>query len=84
MRASVPPTLGMRWRPSGSDPVLRQAAELVMAGDHATAAKFVEEALGAAEPGNACWLLPVEPVIRVWTRPDIWERALARLANRAV
>jgi DNA-binding winged helix-turn-helix (wHTH) protein len=69
--------------PAGSDLILRRATELVLAGDHTAAAGYVEEALVAAAPGNACWLLPVEPVIRAWARPAIWDRALARLANRA-
>jgi DNA-binding winged helix-turn-helix (wHTH) protein len=62
---------------------LAQAAALAMTGAHARAASVVGAALSAAEPGNAGWLLPVEPTLHVMARPDIWADALARLRHRA-
>ena len=36
-----------------------------------------------AAAGNAGWLLPIEPLLHVTARPDIWARVLAHLRNRA-
>jgi len=40
-------------------------------------------ALAFAPPGNAAWLLPVEPVFHVSRAPESWAAALARLRSRA-
>jgi DNA-binding winged helix-turn-helix (wHTH) protein/Tfp pilus assembly protein PilF len=69
-----------------SDPValaIAQAAARAMAERHAEAARIVNAALSAAEPGNAGWLVPVEPTLHVTARPDIWADTLARLRHRA-
>ena len=47
------------------------------------AARIVDEALAGAAPGNAGWLLPIEPLLHVTARPDVWARPLAHLRNRA-
>lgn len=47
------------------------------------AAAAVDAALSAAEPGNAGWLLPVEPLIHPSGAPDVWSAALSRLRGRA-
>ena len=65
------------------DAAVFQAAQLVAAGAHAAAAGLVAEALAGAAPGNAGWLLPIEPLLHVTARPEIWARALAHLRNRA-
>lgn len=62
---------------------LVQAVRLVVAGAHGQAAQTLEAALSSAAPGNAGWLLPVEPLLHVTARPDIWARALGHLRNRA-
>ena len=65
------------------DAALVQAAQLVLAGAHTEAARIVDDALARAAPGNAGWLLPVEPLLHVTAHPDVWARALAHLRNRA-
>ena len=69
-----------------SDPLVlavAQAAGLAMTGADTRAAQLVGAALSAADPGNAGWLLPVEPTLHVIARPEIWADALARLRHRA-
>jgi len=61
-----------------------EAVSRVLAGDIDGAAQLIDAALSFAPPGNAAWLLPVEPVFSVVTRPAAWASALARLRNRAV
>jgi DNA-binding winged helix-turn-helix (wHTH) protein len=60
-----------------------QAALLVMAGDPDDAMRLVEHALSVAPPGNAGWLLPIEPMLNVAAAPSTWAPALARLRTRA-
>jgi DNA-binding winged helix-turn-helix (wHTH) protein len=62
---------------------LVRAAYLKLSGSHVEAARIVETAMAGAAPGNAGWLLPVEPLLHVTARPDVWARALAHLRNRA-
>jgi DNA-binding winged helix-turn-helix (wHTH) protein len=59
------------------------AAAFVRSGNHAEAARLVDEALAVAPPGNAGWLLPIEPILHVTAHADIWAPALARLRTRA-
>ena len=73
---AAPPALSV-------DSALVRAAQLVVAGAHADAARLVDDALAQAPDGNAGWLLPIEPLLHVSTHPDLWARALARLRNRA-
>ncbi len=65
------------------DAAIFHAAQLAMVGKHAEAANIVEQALAGAPPGNAGWLLPVEPLLQVTSHPEIWARPLAQLRNRA-
>jgi hypothetical protein len=70
-------------RPASVDGAIGHAIALAFAGKHSDAAVIVDQALAAAQPGNAGWLLPVEPMLRVSAHPDIWASALARLRARA-
>jgi hypothetical protein len=54
-----------------------------MAGDPEDAMRLVDHALTVAPPGNAGWLLPVEPLLNVAAAPDTWAPALTRLRTRA-
>lgn len=70
----------------GSVPVdlaVAHAARLVWAGDAAGAATVFTAALAAAPPGNAGWLLPIEPLLGVSRSRDVWTPALAALHLRA-
>ena len=70
-------------RPTSVDGALGHAIALASAGKHSDAASIVDQALDAAPPGNAGWLLPVEPMLQVSSHPDIWASALTRLRARA-
>jgi DNA-binding winged helix-turn-helix (wHTH) protein len=63
--------------------VLGRAGELVRDGAHEKAAHLVANALATSPPGNAGWLLPLEPLLHVTSRPAVWAGALAHLRNRA-
>jgi hypothetical protein len=45
--------------------------------------RVVDQALSAAPPGNAGWLIPVEPLLNVAAAPEVWNSVLARLRTRA-
>ena len=60
------------------------AAGYVLAGSPEAAASLVDQALQAAAPSNAAWVLPVEPLLNVGAAPAAWETALARLGARAM
>jgi DNA-binding winged helix-turn-helix (wHTH) protein len=62
---------------------LAVAIRLAVDGDHTEAARSIGDALAVADEGNAFWLLPVEPLLRVTARPDLWAEPLARLRSRA-
>jgi hypothetical protein len=64
--------------------VSAEAVARVLAGDVDGAAQLIDVALSLAPPGNAAWLLPVEPIFSVVTHPAAWASALARLRHRAV
>jgi tetratricopeptide (TPR) repeat protein len=76
----VAPSAG---RSRSVDEAVGQAVALSIAGLHSDAASLVDEALANAPPGNAGWLLPVEPMLQVSAHADIWAPALARLRVRA-
>ena len=59
------------------------AAAFVRNGKPVEAARIVDDALAAAPPGNAGWLLPIEPLLRARENADVWAPALARLRTRA-
>jgi DNA-binding winged helix-turn-helix (wHTH) protein len=65
------------------DDVLCAAAARVLRGSHADAAQLLDTTLSGAAPGNAAWLLPVEPLLNVGAAPDVWAPALVRLRTRA-
>jgi len=69
--------------PISIDAAIAMAAALVRTGRHADAAREIDDALTAAPPGNAGWLLPIEPLLHVTAHPEIWAPALARLRTRA-
>jgi len=79
------PPLPLRTeRPAAAvEGALVQAARLTVDGDHDSAAQLLDAALTNAPPGNAGWLLPVEPLLRVSAHRDIWAHVLAQLRNRA-
>jgi len=62
---------------------LSRAVAIVLSGAEPDAATVIERALIAAPAGNAGWLLPVEPMLRVNAAPALWAPALARLRSRA-
>jgi hypothetical protein len=65
------------------DAAIAHAAQLVVAGNHADAARLVDQLLSMAPPGNAAWLLPVEPLLNVAGSPAVWTDVMARLRTRA-
>ena len=65
------------------DVAICRAVQLMFAGAHADAARLVDDALANAPAGNAGWLLPLEPLLRVTANPGIWAQALTRLRTRA-
>jgi len=69
---------------SAFDTALADAAALVAAGEVSRAADLIDGVLTRAPAGNAGWLLPVEPLLRVHTAPDTWAGVLGRLRARAV
>jgi DNA-binding winged helix-turn-helix (wHTH) protein len=70
-------------RPAGVDAAVGGAVVLALNDDHAAAAHLVDEALGAAAPGNAGWILPVEPLLHVSAHQQVWASPLSRLRARA-
>jgi DNA-binding winged helix-turn-helix (wHTH) protein len=77
-------TAGYRTPLIGSiDAAMARASQLVLAGGHKEAARLLDGALADAVPGNAGWLMPVEPLLNVVANPAAWAAALARLRTRA-
>jgi DNA-binding winged helix-turn-helix (wHTH) protein len=66
-----------------ADDILCAAAAHALTGSPVAAAHLLDEALSAAPPGNALWLLPVEPMLHVGAAPGAWTPVLARLRTRA-
>ena len=65
------------------DLAMARAAQLVLSGAPADAARIVDRALADASPGSAGWLLPIEPLLGAIADPASWGPALARVRNRA-
>jgi DNA-binding winged helix-turn-helix (wHTH) protein/Flp pilus assembly protein TadD len=65
------------------DVAMCRGVSMVLAGNRADAARVVDGALITAPPGNAGWVLPVEPLLNVTADPVIWGPALTRLRTRA-
>ena len=59
------------------------AVAVDLMGQTSLAAQVLDGALSAAPPGNAGWLVPVEPLLNVSASPDVWAPVLARLRTRA-
>jgi hypothetical protein len=70
-------------RGASVDAAIAGAIDATLHGDHHRAAAITAEALAAAPPGSAGWVVPVEPLLDVAARPEIWAPVLARLRNRA-
>jgi len=67
---------------SSVDHAMVCALGLSLGGDAARGASLLTTALTAAEPGNAGWLLPIDPLIGVQRRIDVWAAPLAVLHER--
>lgn len=93
VRGSQVPTLpGPADSPAGRQTALQarslemafaQAGARVLAGAAEDGAQIVDRALAGAAPGNAGWLLPIEPLLRVTAAPEVWQAPLARVRGRA-
>ena len=83
LKAGAPMPAAVGVSAPSFEAAVAQAAVLVMAGDPEDAMRLVEQALTVAPPGNAGWLLPVEPLLNVAAAPDTWAPALTRLRTRA-
>ena len=59
------------------------AIQLVLAGAHDDAVRLLDGALAATPPGNAGWLIPIEPLLNVGRTAAAWTPVLARLRARA-
>jgi tetratricopeptide (TPR) repeat protein len=70
--------------PKSIDDVFCAAALSALRGAHGDAAHLVDQALSAAPPSNAGWLLPVEPLLNVGAAPAEWRAVLDRLSARAM
>lgn len=62
---------------------LNRAAALVAAGRASDAADVVKTMLALAPPGDAGWLLPVDPLLGVQRERGVWTTVLATLSARA-
>jgi DNA-binding winged helix-turn-helix (wHTH) protein len=62
---------------------MAEAVTLLRQGATSEAVKAIDVALASAPPGNAAWLLPLDPLIRTDTEPDAWAPLLARVRARA-
>ena len=65
------------------DAAIVQAVSLALEGRHDAAARICGDALAHADSGAAGWLLPVEPLLHVAARPDVWAHVLALVRERA-
>jgi DNA-binding winged helix-turn-helix (wHTH) protein len=65
------------------DAAMIGAAQFVFASAHDEAARLVDIALAGASPGNAGWLIPLEPLLHASAAASAWAPVLARLRTRA-
>ncbi len=65
------------------DEAMARAAILVHVGRADAGAELCYRALLASPPGNAAWLLPIDPLLRVQRDKAIWARVLDLLRRRA-
>ncbi|MCC7010124.1 MAG: winged helix-turn-helix domain-containing protein [Acidobacteria bacterium] len=66
------------------DVAIARAALRVAHGDVATAVRLVGAALAAAPPGNAGWLVPIDPLLGAQRDLASWAPVLAALHERAM
>jgi DNA-binding winged helix-turn-helix (wHTH) protein/cytochrome c-type biogenesis protein CcmH/NrfG len=69
--------------PLPMEAVFAAAAHDVRHRAHAAAAERVGQALAAAPPASAGWLLPIDPLLDVTAHPDAWAGVLRLLRARA-
>jgi DNA-binding winged helix-turn-helix (wHTH) protein/Tfp pilus assembly protein PilF len=69
---------------SAIDAALGLAIVLARGGRHVEAARVYHDAVGQTPSGSAGWLLPVEPMLNPLAHPEVWAKALALIANRAL
>jgi DNA-binding winged helix-turn-helix (wHTH) protein len=62
---------------------MAKAALLVHAGDVPAAVRLLDAALAEAPPGSTGWIIPIDPLLRVWDNRETWRPVLERLALRA-
>lgn len=65
------------------DSVVTRAALLQCGGDIDGAARLVEQPLAHAPPGDTGWMIPVDPLLRVWQTREAWRTVLGQLRSRA-
>lgn len=70
-------------RSSATERAFAHAARLVHRGRVGEAARLVLDAVGSERPGNAGWLLAIEPLLMVWRDKPAWDGALVLLRSRA-
>jgi hypothetical protein len=68
---------------SSFDAAEARAVALAAAGDATGAARVIAAALRSAPPGNAGWLVPIEPLLGVSQARAAWAPVLAALRTRA-
>jgi hypothetical protein len=71
--------------PSVDAVIARAAVAFSVLGESALsdAVDSIDQALISAPPGNSGWVIPIEPLLGVHARPDVWAPVLARLRTRA-
>ena len=69
--------------PRTMEMAIAHAVLLVHAGDTPAAVQLLLMALDMAPPGNAGWIIPIEPLLGVWRNPEAWAPVLSKLKKRA-
>ena len=67
----------------GVEATIAHAIRLTREGRHPAAADLITSALKTASSPHAGWILPVEPILHVSARPEIWSDALTIVHRRA-
>jgi hypothetical protein len=70
--------------PASVEIALARAVMLVAGGDVRAAAARVSEAIVAAPPSSAGWLVPIEPMLAVLRDPVAWAAVLTQVRDRAM
>lgn len=87
-RTAIDRTIARRFvRPQNAaasvDEALAVAVQHAWEGQPDRAAAVVQDAVARATPGAEGWVIPVEPMLGVSARPDLWASVLAALRTRA-